>query len=346
MSNAQRLIKSCTIERSNNFSHTENSSSHQNRSENHAFKHADEKFKSQEFNEQTDHISWWSASEVRKQLKNLKMQNVLLVLQLHILKLEWKTWSISDHRRQHSDDYYQSDARKRANWSCESREQSVMNYDFLMFWLRDCKNFIVATSSDFITKEEKLRWSASYLSEKSRNQWQDHVMNMRNHDEILDWKYYTEYLCVKLSNSEICNFQTEHWLETAKQRVNQSIANFEQYLIRLYADLNYYIFNETCMMYLRMKINEIIMNESLCISYISINYVDLLKHLIDINLHLRDTDALSKLHSQQSESAASQKNFRFSHEKTKSVAATKNSKFSASSTQFKDDATLKFSEFK
>ncbi len=100
------------------------------------------------------------------------------------------------------------------------------------------------------------------------------------------------------------------------------------------------------MMYLQMKINEIIMNEFLRISYISINYVSLLKHLIDIDLHLRDTDALSKLHSQQSESAASQKSSRFSHEKTKSVAATKNSKFFASSTQSKDDVTLKFSEFK
>ncbi len=100
------------------------------------------------------------------------------------------------------------------------------------------------------------------------------------------------------------------------------------------------------MMYLRMKINEIIMNESLCISYISINYVSLLKHFINIDLHLRDTDALSKLHSQQSESAASQKSSRFSHEKTKSIAATKNSKFSASSTQSKDDATFKFNEFK
>ncbi len=99
-------------------------------------------------------------------------------------------------------------------------------------------------------------------------------------------------------------------------------------------------------MYLRMKINKIIMNEFLCISYISINYVDLLKHLINIDLHLQDIDTLSKLHLQQSESAVSQKSFQFSHEKTKSVAATKNSKFSASSMQSKDDATLKFSEFK
>jgi len=40
------------------------------------------------------------------------------------------------------------------------------------------------------------------------------------------------------------------------------------------------------MMYLQIKINEIIMNEFLCISYIFINYVDLLKHLINIDLHL------------------------------------------------------------
>ncbi len=285
-------------------------------------------------------------SEVRKQLKNLKAQNVLLALQLCILKLERETWSISDHWHQHSDDHYWSDARKHANRSRKSREQSVMNYNSLMFWLRDCKDFIVVMSSDFIMKQEKLRWSASYLSEKSCNQWWDHVISMHNHDEKLNWKYYIKYLRAKLSNSEICNFQTKCWLKTAKQWVDQSITNFKQYLIKLYADLNYHIFNETCMMYLRMKINKIIINEFLRISYIFINYVSLLKHLIDIDLHLQDTDTLSKLHSQQDKSVMSQKNSRFLHEKTKSVAATKNSKFSASSMQFKDNATLKFSEFK
>ncbi len=307
MLNVQRLTRSCMIERSDNFFHIENSLSCQNISENHTFKHVDEKFKSQEFNEQTDYISWWSANEVRKQLKNLKMQNILLVLQLCILKLEREIRSISDHQCQHSDDHYWSDACKRANQSCKFREQSIMNYNFLMFWLQDCKDFIVVISFDFIMKEEKLQWFASYLSEKSCNQWRDHVMSMHNHDEILNWKYYIEYLHAKLSNSEIRNFQTECWLKTAKQRADQSIANFRQYLIRLYADLNYHIFNETCMMYLQMKINEIIMNEFLCISYISINYVDLLKHFINIDLHLQNINALLKLHLQQSESVAFQK---------------------------------------
>ncbi len=99
-------------------------------------------------------------------------------------------------------------------------------------------------------------------------------------------------------------------------------------------------------MYLQIKINEIIMNESLCILYISINYVDLLKHFINIDLHLQNIDALLKLHLQQSENAASQKSFWFSYEKMKSVVATKNLKFSASSTQFKDNVTFKFNEFK
>ncbi len=227
MLNVQRFIRSCIIERSNNFFHIENSSFHQNRSENHAFKHADEKFKLQEFNEQTNHISWWSVSEVCKQLKNLKMQNVLFVLQLHVLKLEREIQSIFNHQHQHNDDHYWSNARKRVNWSCKSREQSIMNYNFLMFWLWDCKDFIVAMSSDFITKEEKLQRSASYLSEKSCNQWWDHVMSMCNYDEILDWKYYIEYLHAKLNNSEICNFQTKHWLKIVKQQADQSIANFE-----------------------------------------------------------------------------------------------------------------------
>ena len=258
-------------------------------------------------------------SKVCKQLKNLKTQNVLLVLQLCILKLKWETRLIFDNRYQHNDDHYWSNARKRANWSYEFKEQSIMTYNFLMFWLQDYKDFIVATSSNFITKQEKLQWSASYLSEKSCNQWWDHVMSMHNHDKKLNWKYYIEYLHAKLSNSEICNFQTECWFEAAKQRVNQSIANFKQYFIRLYADLNYHIFNKTCMMYLQMKINKIIMNKFLHISYIFINYVNLLKHFINIDLHLQDIDALLKLHLQQSESATSQKNFQFLHEKMKFV---------------------------
>ncbi len=88
------------------------------------------------------------------------------------------------------------------------------------------------------------------------------------------------------------------------------------------------------------------MNKFLCILYIFINYVNLLKHFINIDLHLQNINALLKLHLQQSESAVFQKSFQFLHKKTKSVAAMKNSKFSASSMQFKDDATFKFSKFK
>ncbi len=99
-------------------------------------------------------------------------------------------------------------------------------------------------------------------------------------------------------------------------------------------------------MYLQIKINKIIMNEFLCISYIFINYVNLLKHFINIDLHLQNIDALSKLHLQQSESVTSQKSSQFLYKKMKFVVAMKNSKFSALSMQFKDDAILKFSKFK
>ncbi len=61
---------------------------------------------------------------------------------------------------------------------------------------------------------------------------------------------------------------------------------------------------------------------------------------------MQNIDALLKLHLQQSESATSQKSSWFSHEKMKSIVATENSKFSASSTQFKNDATFKFNKFK
>ena len=71
-------------------------------------------------------------------------------------------------------------------------------------------------------------------------------------------------------------------------------------IIKLYVDLNYYIFNEIHMMYLQIKINKIIMNEFLYILYIFINYVDLLKHFINIDLHLQNINVLSKLNLQRS----------------------------------------------
>ena len=159
-------------------------------------------------------------------------------------------------------------------------------------------------------------------------------MSMHNHDKKLNWKYYIEYLHAKLSNSEICNFQTECWFEAAKQRVNQSIANFKQYFIRLYADLNYHIFNKTCMMYLQMKINKIIMNKFLHISYIFINYVNLLKHFINIDLHCWSY-ICSKVKVQHLRRIFNSCMRRWSL-----------LKFSASSTQFKDNVILKFNEFK
>ncbi len=53
-------------------------------------------------------------------------------------------------------------------------------------------------------------------------------------------------------------------------------------------------------MYLQIKINKIIMNEFLYILYIFINYVDLLKHFINIDLHLQNINVLSKLNLQRS----------------------------------------------
>ena len=48
-------------------------------------------------------------------------------------------------------------------------------------------------------------------------------------------------------------------------------------------------------MYLRIKINENIINEFLRISHILKNYLNLLKHFINIKLHLRKTSVLLKI---------------------------------------------------
>ena len=49
------------------------------------------------------------------------------------------------------------------------------------------------------------------------------------------------------------------------------------------------------MMYLWMKINESIINESLRILHTLKNYLNLLKYFINIKLHLRETSVLLKI---------------------------------------------------
>ena len=60
-------------------------------------------------------------------------------------------------------------------------------------------------------------------------------------------------------------------------------------------------------MYLRMKINESIINESLRISHISRSYSDLLKHFINIKLHLREMSVLLKITDHKTEKSMFQK---------------------------------------
>lgn len=81
---------------------------------------------------------------VDQQAKDLKTQNALLALQLD----QPLVIDVS-----HSDDHYRS----------ESSELRLL--DVLAARLRGFAD------ADFTTEEEKLRWSASYLSEKPRNQW-------------------------------------------------------------------------------------------------------------------------------------------------------------------------------
>ena len=339
MSDTQRVTRSRTMKRSVDSSNTEGTQPHRNESRDLAAEHADEEDHPQEATEQAERPSRRQASEVRTQLKELKARNQILTLQLRISELERESRSTSGHRRQHSDDHYKGDARKRANRSREPKEQSVTNYDSLTSWLRDCEDYISAAKSDFTTEEEKIRWSASYLAEKPRNQWRDHVTEMRRRGEKPDWKYYAEHLRARISNPEIRNYQTERKLEAAKQRADQSVADFEQYLNRLYADLNYTVPDETRMMYLRMKVDESIINESLRISHTPRSYSDLLKHFIGIELHLRGTGVLSKIAGHKTEKSTFQKGSRSSHGKAKPAAATEDAKSSSASAKLKSSGS-------
>ena len=93
----------------------------------------------------------------------MEAPNQLLQLKLQVAELSHK---VAGHRKQHNDDHYRSDTRKRANRPKEPKEHKFTSYKNLVTWLRDCEDYISTASSDFTSDKDKLTWAASFLSKK------------------------------------------------------------------------------------------------------------------------------------------------------------------------------------
>ena len=189
----------------------------------------------------------------------LKAQNKSLELRLGAVE---KGLGSTGHRREHSDDHYRRDA-KRASRREKPKEQSVTNYSDLVDWIVDCEDYIASEQPyDFRNEPEKTGWAASILEKTKRARWRAHEKTLLATGKIPTWDDFREYLKSMLSNPEMRTYECEQKLKNAKQRENQTVSDFIQYLDRLYVDLDYVVTDVEKLRNLRRKTLKPIMLDS------------------------------------------------------------------------------------
>ena len=191
------------------------------------------------------------------QRKTLKTKNELL--QLRLTQYEKRQRSTS-HRREHSDDHYRDITRRKRERFANSKEQTCLNYNHLVQWIRDCEEYIEYDLRDFSIEIEKIRWFVSKLKFSKKTQWRAHADNLV---ENSIWKNYIFYLKSRLSNATMRRQTVENNLRRTRQKFEQSISTFDAYLQALYVNLDYETSKHQKKINLRINILEKIKFESL-----------------------------------------------------------------------------------
>lgn len=198
-------------------------------------------------------------------------------------------------RRERSGDHYRNESRKRLNRPRTPKEQSVTNVESLNSWIRDCEEYIDAALCDFRTDIDMITWSASLLVQKRKDEWRTYADGLRNQGIEITWKTYCDYLMILLSNPETRNLVTEQKIERAKQRSQDTIVDFDNYLSKLYSELDYPYPEPRKMFNLRNNCDDRISSEAAVRVYEKpADYKALLRQYIAIEQHLRKSGTMPK----------------------------------------------------
>ena len=119
--------------------------------------------------------------------------------------------------------------------------QECENFDDLCIWIKNCE--IQFRHDEKIQKystndNERLKYASTRLKKERKTQWRTHVEEDERRDESsLTWNQFVKYVKNMISQFVIRRTKAKRRLENAKQRADQnSIANFDAYLTRLYAN--------------------------------------------------------------------------------------------------------------
>ena len=237
------------------------------------------------------------------------------------------------HRREHSDDHYRDANRKRASVTRVPDKQSLTKYDSVVMFIRDCEDYFASSSSsDFRTAEEKTRWSSAILADSKKQTWRN------DRDAILratgepTWEEYTDWCLNQVRNPAIRAHDVGRQLSKAEMKESQSVASFNDYLTKLWAQMDRLIADEERMETLRTRVVEKIPLEAMKEALMPTTYAALLQQYQSIEQRLRrmgDLPALDK--SRPGDKTGSQGGSNRSHARSKTQHAKDRGKGASSS---------------
>ena len=93
----------------------------------------------------------------RFRLKEMEAENNLVKEKIRLLELQMAHASHTGHRREHSDDHYRDDRRKKASIPKAPQEQAVVSYESVVIYINDCEDQFDAVPHEFPTDLDKTR---------------------------------------------------------------------------------------------------------------------------------------------------------------------------------------------
>ena len=245
-------------------------------------------------------------------LKEKNMQIEIANQKTRIAKLKRDVKMSREHRREHSDDHYRNEFKRRFK-SKSSDMQKCKNFDDLCIWIKNCE--IQFRHDERIQEystndDERLKYVSTRLKKERKTQWRIHVEEDERRDEnSLTWNQFVKYVKNMISRFVIRRAKAKRKLENAKQRVDQnSIANFDAYLTRLYANTNDKYDDAIKKQHLRNKMLLKIQTKSLRNSNCqkkNIFYQNLREIYVDIEMYLQRLRKILKIDKNKSKSKSS-----------------------------------------
>ena len=158
----------------------------------------------------------------------------------------------------------------------------------------------------------KTSWSASLLMTTKKNQWRSYADAQL---EEQTWEQYRDYLLTLLSNPMIRVMNTTIVIENVKQLSRQSIAAFNQYLVKLWDKLKRHVSNEERQERLLTKVHAFIRTKCVRMRDHEVDfYFKLVVNLLIAKQLLVDDDTLDRSSDNATKAGQSSESDQKSHE--------------------------------